>query len=84
MQRSEGVIYESLCEDKRSLWISVSQCAWCNAVKVWRWHIRLPRARKLTFQRSIGLPFGMSISITATHGLCTSCADEIYGKVHRS
>ncbi len=75
----EEMIYEGYAESRSSYWVTISQCAWCNGIKLGRWYVRLPRVNKVTYHQSFHLPLGSSLTITTSHGLCLSCAEKVFG-----
>lgn len=74
------MIYEDCAAGTRSYWMAISQCAWCNGIKLGKWYLRIPGVGKVTYQRAVKLPFGMSLCVITTHGLCPKCAEQISGK----
>ncbi len=60
------------------VWISMSQCAWCRGVRLWRWYLRLPRMPLLLWMWTVSLPHPLpSLTIGTTHGACPRCAERV-------
>lgn len=61
---------------RRELWVSLTQCAWCNRIRLGRWY--LPYNQKIIRQWALRLPMGLSVVMSSTHGVCPECAEQVY------
>ncbi len=56
----------------------VTQCAWCNGVKLGAWYLHLPWVHEVVHQWSLRLPVGPTLTVRTTHGVCPHCAGKVY------
>jgi hypothetical protein len=66
-----------------SLWVTMTQCAWCNGIKLGPWF--LPIRHRIMKIRSIRLPIiGLSLVLRPTHGICPECLERVRGAKRRA
>ena len=56
----------------------VTQCAWCNGIKLGAWYLHLPWVREVVQEWSFRLPAGPTLTVKTTHGVCPECAGKVY------
>jgi len=61
----------------------VTQCAWCNGIKLGAWYLHLPWVRGVVHGWSLRLPMGPSLIVKTTHGVCPECAGKVYERATR-
>lgn len=70
--------------ENRRIWVSITQCAWCHGIKVWRWYLRKPKPPLLTWRGQIGLPYLPVLIVSMTHGACPECAQRVNESARQS
>ncbi len=61
----------------RTVWVLITQCAWCRGIKVWKWYIRSPKPPLMLWQEKVSLPGLPSVVVSMTHGACPACAERV-------
>lgn len=61
--------------DRGTLWVPLTQCAWCNRIKLGPLYI--PWGQKIMKQWVVRLPMGPTLVVGSTHGVCPACAERI-------
>ncbi len=70
--------------ESRRIWVSVTQCAWCRGIRVWRWYLRWPKLPLLTWREQFRLPYLPVLVVSMTHGACPDCAQRVNESARRS
>ncbi len=65
------------------IWVAITQCAWCRAIRVGSLYLRLPRMPLILWMWRFHLPHLPAMVIATTHGACPHCAERVNASVVR-